>query len=123
MPAYAGARRVFGDENMRDALRWDAGKLSGAVAQRREKIRHRRRRLQRARAVIVALAERDDAPIAEMAVKLEGLERQGRELLGQRGFFLGRDDRVAIGKARRLPWFDGEKLDLVGGGAASCHPR
>ena len=68
---------IFGDQRLLQALHIEAGDGGGALAQRLRKCGHRLARPQRAAGIVVAPAERDDPPLAEITVKFEGLERQG----------------------------------------------
>src|SRR5262249_4151243 len=90
MPADPGARRVFGDERMREGVRAEAGNTCGLVAQRQQKFRDVGGRLHTARREIVMPAERHDATVAEITVKLERLEVERPEPLDQLGFFIVR---------------------------------
>src|SRR5579872_5549269 len=86
---------------MRQSLGRKPGERGGMFAQRQQKVRHRRRLLQAATVVIITKTECHDAPLAEKAVKLEFLERQFSESLGQAGLLTGVDQVRRIAEASR----------------------
>src|SRR6185312_4188969 len=99
VPADAGAGRVFRDQDLLQAVRRDAGEGGRRAAQRQQEGRRIVALLQPAAGIIVAPAERHHAALAEIAVELEGLERQSREARDQRLLLARRDHALAIGEA------------------------
>ena len=75
MPADRRARPVFGDQNVLQPVGREAGERGGAPADGKKERRHWLGLRQAAAVEIVAEAERDDAALAEKAVKFELLER------------------------------------------------
>ena len=82
---------------MFQSRRLKTGEVGGALANRQEEFRYRTGLTQTTAIKVMAPAERDHAPLAEKAVKLELFERKRGKLIKQRLLFLTRDDlrRVA----------------------------
>src|SRR6185503_8128940 len=75
------------------------GKSTRRLAQIQKKVRHHGALAQLPPGIIVAVAERQDAAIAEVAVKFERRERQRLECRHERAFALGRKDGIAVAEA------------------------
>lgn len=91
MPANAGAGPVFIDQHLRESLGGFACQRRDLVAQGQQEVRDRRRLDDLAPIVVVAQAKTDDAPVCQMAMEIERLERQAFEMPGEFGFFLRGD--------------------------------
>jgi hypothetical protein len=75
VPADAGARRIFVDQDLLQALWCHAGKSRGLRPQRQQERRNGTAVAQGRAGVVVAPAEGDDAALAEEAMEVERLER------------------------------------------------
>jgi hypothetical protein len=101
VPADAGARRVFRDENLLKATGSASGKGFGAGAKLAEDFRHIFR-LRKAPAVeIVAPTEGNGPALAGESVKLKFAERQALDMTQQRVLLLGHEKVRLILRAFR----------------------
>ncbi len=91
MPADAGAGPVFVDQHLREGVGGPACQRCDLVAQGQQEVRDRRRLDDLASVVVVTQAKTDDAPVCQMAMEIERLERQAFQMPGEFRFFLRRD--------------------------------
>lgn len=95
MPADARAGPVFIDQHLREGLGGLACQRRDLVAQGQQEVRDRRGLDHLAPIVVVAQAKTHDAPVCQMAMEIERLERQASEMPGEFGFFL-RGDKIRL---------------------------
>lgn len=101
MPADACAGPVLVDADLAKFLRCVTGELGDFFAEGVEKWGRRLRGFDSAATIIVAKAKRFDAPLSQIAVKFERLQRQGGE--GGREILLSccRDEIGLVAKTLR----------------------
>src|SRR3954468_882382 len=111
VPTDAGARRIFRHQCMGKLFCFDTAEPGRDLAQWRQEFRRRFCFPELRAAIIVAPAERDHTSVAEIAMKLEGLERQVLKAAHKSIFFGGREKAVLIAEALDFR-FAGKKLRL-----------
>lgn len=113
MPSYPGAWRVGIDQDLHESLSRPIGKEGRLLAQSHKPIRNWRRGLHLAGRVVITQAKSDNLAIGQMAVKIEGLERQVGEALRQEGRLRRFEQIGAIAKALRAGFSLSKKIRLV----------
>src|SRR5205085_7822246 len=96
VPADARSGAVFGNQRVLQRRRIDPGETRGPITQWQQESRYFISPLNLARGKIVMPPERDDAPIAEIAVKLEGSEIERLKPLDELGLLTRCDQPRAI---------------------------
>ena len=102
MPADTGTWRIFRNQRLRECIGRNTGKLARDHLQGFQKCRHFIGLAQCARGIVVFVAEGHDTAVAQIAVKLKGLERQCRELIDQMTLVRRAQQIGSVEKARRI---------------------
>ncbi len=98
MPADAGARPVLVDENLPEGIGRQGRERSDLCPKGKQEVGDRRSLDDNALVIVVFKAEPDDAPVGEMTVKIERLERERFEMSLQPGLILAGDEIGLIAK-------------------------
>src|SRR2546423_14621912 len=104
MPSNAGSRHILVYENLLQFGGVEPGERRRNLSNREQKSRDVLRFVQQSLVEIVAPAIVDDTPFAEVAVKLEFLERQDFQLTKEIFFVTRCEDIIAVLESFRQRW-------------------
>src|SRR5215203_6173635 len=114
VPADRRAGAVFGQEHVLQVCRGDPRERSGAAADGQQELRHVLDPVQAGVGEVVLPAERDDAPLATVALEFELLERQLSDSRDEGTLLLGQDQIGLVSKAGRKRGLRSEQVAAAG---------
>src|ERR1700742_1604690 len=111
MPAYARACRILLNAGLLELFSFSSGKVRNLLSQRQQELRDRDRLFHGPLAEVISVAERGDAPVAEVASKFERTQFQFRNIRNDSPL-LGSTEEIRLMKEPRRHLRDRRWVEL-----------